>query len=158
MKKQKPIYHGIFFDKDDIASYKEHLGIDTPFLPDVVENPHVTFGFRVEPVDGFDELFASYTDSDGLVLIVGYGNDGGNEGFLVKIDSEIAAFYQGQIYGRDGNGDIYAHITISYDRASGRKPVDTGSIDFDMLDGYPLNTFGDFGYFDGKRVHYYKDE
>ena len=110
MKKQKPIYHGIFFDKGDIASYKEHLGIDTPSLPDVVENPHVTFGFRVEPVDGFDELFASYTDSDGLVLIVGYGNDGGNEGFLVKIDREIAEFYQGQIYERDGNGDTM-HIS-----------------------------------------------
>ena len=62
------------------------------------------------------------------------------------------------MYGRDENRNIYAHITISYDRASGRKPVDTGSIDFDMLDGYPLTTFGDFGYFDGKRIHYYKDE
>lgn len=55
-----------------IASYKEHLDIDTPSLPDVIENPHVTFGFCVEPVDGFDELFASYTDSDWLVLIVNY--------------------------------------------------------------------------------------
>lgn len=66
----------------------------------MIENPHVTFGFRVEPVDGFDELFASYTDSDGLVLIVGYGNDGGNEGFLVKIDREIAEFYQADLRAR----------------------------------------------------------
>lgn len=152
-----PIYHGIFFDKDEIAATKSHIGIDMPSLPNIIERPHVTFGFRIKPVDGFDELCVAYPNSDGLVLIIGYGNDGGNEGFLVQIDSEIADFYQGQVAGRDEKGNVYAHITISYDKAKGRKPVDTGSIKFNRINGFPVTTFGRFGYFDG-RVHYYDEE
>lgn len=152
------VIDGIFFDKNEIAAIKNHLGINMPLLPNVIEHPHVTFGFRSAPIDGFDKLCIDYMNSDGLILIIGYGNDSGNEGFLVEIDESIAEFYQGKILGRAQNGSIYGHITISYDKAAGRKPVDTGSIEFKLIDGYPVTTFGDFGYFDGRNVRYYRDE
>lgn len=152
-----PIYNGIFFDKNEITEIKKYIGIAMPSLPNVIDYPHVTFGFRVKPVEGFDKLCIDYPTSNGLVLVAGYGNDGGNEGFLVRIDSGISDFYQGQIVGRDERGNIYAHITISYDKAKGRKPVDTGSIDYETFDNISIPISGHFGYFDG-HVHYYENE
>ena len=152
-----PIYHGIFFNKDAINAIKKHIGIEAPSLPNVIKHPHITFGFRVKPIEGFDKLCIDYPTSDGLTLVVGYGNDSGNEGFLVQINHEIADFYQGQIAGRDEKGNIYAHITISYDKTQGRKPVDTGSIDYETFDNISIPISGHFGYFDG-HVHYYENE
>lgn len=116
-----PIYWGIFV---------ENLGGE---LEKVIPNQHITFGFRTE--------YPEYVHGQNVeVTIVGYGNDGKNEAFLVELPNSIM-----DIYG----GADRPHITLSVSESG--KPVDSWKLDFQPVP--PRSIIGKFGYFDKKGVH-----
>lgn len=98
------LYFGLFFD----------------FLPSTLERDterkHITFQFKPTEVPS-DIMFETFT-----VKIVGYGNNGKNEGFLVELPDELKPYYKGQ---------DKVHITLS--TQGDGKPVDTGNISFQMF-------------------------
>ena len=74
-----PIYHGIFFDQHDIENAVRK--INSPYkksLSKEIKYPHITFGFKVPIKDYFP------IGEEATIKIVGYGNDGGNEGLLAE--------------------------------------------------------------------------
>ena len=113
-----PIYWGVFLERDMPCA-----------LPTQVRNQHVTFGFRAEPPAGIP------WGEEVNVEIVGYGNDGQNEGYLVVLTSEQLSVY---------DGAPYAHITIGL---NGGKPKDTWKLHFEDIK--PRTVKGRWGKFLG---------
>lgn len=115
---QMPVYHGVFFDRDRLDALVDGNVPGRNELSHVIRHPHVTFGFRSQPVEGFH---------DGMRVngfkVIGYGNDGVNEGLLVKIPKRMRRYYQGA---------DQAHITLSL--ADGGNPKDTADLEFMPLD------------------------
>ena len=117
-----PIYWGIFVP---------NLGGK---LDKVVIFQHVTFGFRTE----FPEYMLGKPVD---VRVVGYGNDGKNEAYLVKLPKWTKDVY---------HGAETKHITLSV--AYGSKPIDSCKLKFKPIEE-PFYLEGIFGYFDGERIH-----
>lgn len=124
-----PIYFGIFFDKNDVVEAAGAVG--TNRLARVIETPHITFAFRKEMPAEFEALLGSEVS----VPVVGYANDGRNEGLEVTLDPSLLPMY---------NGASSVHVTVSV--ANGAKPVDTGKLRFAPVDS-DLTLVGRFGYF-----------
>jgi hypothetical protein len=101
------IYFGLFFETSDLP---------TPTLKRVVHNPHITFEFKPTtlPEEIIFEIFS--------VKVIGYGNDGQNEGLLIELPSDLKKYYKGQ---------SVVHITLSTDKKG--KPVDTGKIPYKLF-------------------------
>lgn len=118
MREPTPLYHGVFFDRNRLDELVDGNIPNRHGLPREIRNPHVTFGFHSQPVEGFH---------DGMGVngfrIIGYGNDGVNEGLLVRIPKRMRRYYQGA---------SQAHITLSL--AEGGQPKDTAKLDFTPLD------------------------
>lgn len=76
------IYYGVFFDENEIKKLVEQLAPGKR-LSNIVKNPHITFGFKKEMSDNFRSHIGGKYDL--TRKIIGYGNDGKNEGFLVEI-------------------------------------------------------------------------
>lgn len=116
-----PIYWGIFVN---------NMGGQ---LEKVVQNQHVTFGFREEYPEWVHGKSVEMT-------IVGYGNDGKNEAYLVELPDSIMDIY---------DGANRPHITLSV--SSDGRPVDSWKLDFKPIQPRPV--MGTFGYFDKEGVH-----
>lgn len=122
MKLEKYYYFmGCFFERDTILSLAEHYGTNRLFK--IIKCPHVTFKFRPKdiPVDllGQEMKFK----------VVGYGNDGKNEGLLVKLVYET--FEHGKAK------ELYSkikipHITVSVSEISRARY--TSDLDFINID------------------------
>ena len=115
-----PIYWGIFVPI---------LGGE---LERVVVFKHVTYGFKTEY-----PMWVHGKPAD--VKIIGYGNDGQNEAYLVKLPKWTEDIYR---------GSSIKHITLSVSRNG--KPIDSCHLEFKPIE--PFIVEGVFGYFDGQ-VH-----
>lgn len=118
------IYEGFFFDR----SVQEFIGS----LWHTIEHQHVTTEYK--PSVAHPELYGKKA----TFRIVGYGNDGENEGFLVRLtdcdDPDIDEIY---------NKIERPHITISVSPTG--KPVNTGKLRFHAFYGKEITLrFGAF--------------
>ena len=119
----KPIYWGIFTMNMNGTLYK------------VVPFQHVTFGFKTEYPE---EVRGKIAD----IKVVGYGNNGLNEAYLVELPEWTKQYYR---------GSSKPHVTLS--TSIGAKPVDSWKLDFKKVKPFMLE--GMFGYFDEEGVHLY---
>lgn len=107
---------------------------DRPALLEPVQHQHVTFGFRTEPPA--DIPWGEETK----VKVVGYGNDGMNEGLLVELSPSQTVVY---------SGAPVPHITVGL---NGGKAKDTWKLDFTEF-GKTAEITARWGWFDGA-YHY----
>ena len=129
------IYVGIFFAKEEMEKIKKK-NCGTPLENDIT-NKHVTIAFK--PTEFDTSLFGEIVE----VVVVGYGNNGKNEGVKVEIKSDNKILKSVNV----------PHITLSV--GNGGKPVDTGKLLFeDVSDKVTLK--GKIGYFspEGVKFHY----
>lgn len=123
-------YIGCFIDYDALHKAIAHL--PQARLAKVIEHPHVTFAYRPDCVDTalFGEPIA--------LTVVGYGNDGINEGLLVEVQTKNAVL--------QAMADDIAvpHITLSISEDG--KAVNTAKLTFS-----PIAPFGLCGHFGGYR-------
>lgn len=129
-------YIGCFLPKDQLARYVEK--VSTGHLVRIIGTPHVTFLFEPDHVN--EKLFGEKV----WIKVIGYGNNGANEGLLVNIYAE--------------NKEILSmvekikvpHITLSI--AENSRSYDTRYLDFYNIDPFMLE--GIFGGYrrDGKLV------
>ena len=104
MKRENISYIGIFTQHIDGQLYRD------------IPNQHITLAFR--PNQEQFETLLPYIGRDCSYKIIGYGNDGKNEGLQVVIEPGIPYF-----------GAEQQHITLSV--AEDGKPVDTGFLQFE---------------------------
>lgn len=124
------IYIGAFVDKKELLKAAETVSKNR--LQRVIDNPHVTFKFKPQSVD--KTLFGETVE----ITIIGYANDGKNEGFKVSVTSnnpELSKMIE---------AIPTPHITISV--AENGKPVDTGFLNFKNIH-CPIKITGTFGGF-----------
>ena len=124
-------YQGIFFDESVRA---ELIKLQKKGLNENIINMHVTFNYG--------KLYKFPEDIVGTeveVIIVGYGSDCLNSGFVVEIPEELNKVYK---------NTSAAHITVSLGEMNGikGKAVDTGKLKFNKLDK-TLKIKGRIGYF-----------
>lgn len=81
------MYHGCFVDKHQLKDIinNSSLKLSRTALEKEIEFPHVTFKYAPKDIDVATSLFGSHIK----VVAVGYGNNGENEGLLVKVFSDI---------------------------------------------------------------------
>jgi hypothetical protein len=129
------IYTGCFLDRDTLL--RAVAPIRQSPLVRAIEAPHVTSAFRPKWVDR--ALFGSQME----LALIGYGNDGNNEGVLVELRQADAAV-------RDLFEQIpVPHITLAVSETG--KPVDTKNLRFTPIQTIVLTgTYG--GYLPNGRV------
>lgn len=142
MKKSNYIYTGVFFDKEYIEDTVNRY-ITKDRLARVIKNPHVTFTYKPEEVN--PRLFGTMV----VFVVIGYANDGKNQGLQVVIARPNARL--APEYVKIGN----PHVTISV--SADGKPVDTGKMIFTPIE-QPFNIHGYYGAFNGKEVVTYDEE
>lgn len=103
-------------------------------LKNIVENQHITF---VPPgVPKTLPVIGAYYD----FKVIGYANDGQNEGVLVELPDELKEYYHNQ---------NPPHITLSL--ADGAKAVNTGKLNFESFP-VPFNVKVQFGEFTNQGI------
>ena len=121
------IYVGCFITEKDFTEILQRLPDGR--LERLIENPHITFAYRPEKVD--ESLFGEEIK----ITVVGYGNDGENEGVKVELFTKSTIL-------QDMIGDISVpHITISVSKKG--KPVNTKQLNFRAVN--PFEIYGKFG-------------
>ena len=101
-----------------------------------ISTPHITLDFK--PTD----LHLNSFGTKAIIKVIGYGNDGKNEGYLCQIepeDKELAA----QV-----SKIAVPHLTLSVSKNG--KPVDTAKLEFQKIQ--PFSIIGTFGAFTPKGV------
>lgn len=124
---QDYIYIGCFVDPALLRAAADQ--VTGAHLARIIEAPHVTFQYKPSAVD--ESLFGEEID----IIVLGYGNDGANEGFLVRLEARhpaLAAWIK---------TIEVPHITISVSPTG--KPVDTRYLTFRPLPAFHLT--GIFG-------------
>lgn len=127
------IYNALFIDS---ADKDKLLTISSQHLSKIIAEPHVTLHFRPVGANVYSNLWGSKAE----LTVVGYANDGKNEGVLVKIKAEDPILQS--LY----SSVETPHITISV--SDDGKPVDTAKLDFQLCD--PVTLHATFGAFDEK--------
>ena len=123
-------YEGIFFKLEELEKVIEKANCGKR-LAKTIERPHVTTAFNpASPSVGYK------IGEKVSVTVIGYGNDGKNEGFLVALPTGKPCCNK------------QPHITVSI--AHDGKAVDTGRLKFYPID--PIEIEGRFGYFNGKEL------
>ena len=121
------IYTGAFIDQKILLGAIKSIKGDR--LEKLIEFPHITFQFHPETVPTL--LFGEKI----YVRVVGYSNDGKNEGLKVE------AFAANPLLSDMIKEILVPHITISVS-AKG-KPVDTAKLDFHRIEPFFMEmTFG----------------
>lgn len=113
-------YFGVFFDPEDLPIKGK--------LKNVICNPHITFEFLPEQVP------SNLLGEKVTVTVIGYGNDGQNEGLTVKLPHYVEDYYK---------NNATPHITLSI--AEGAKAVNTKNLVFTEI--RPVTITGQFGIF-----------
>lgn len=130
------VYVGYFIEPTQFEALLDRLdeqGLGDGHLHRMISCPHVTIEYM--PRDAHGELFGATQ----VMTVVGYGNDGRNEGVMV----ELGAVGDGKL-DRLGESVPLPHVTLSVSRDG--KPVDTGGLEFVPLDE-PFELEGRFGGF-----------
>lgn len=114
--KDKAFYTGIFVDREELYNkFPAHL-------ENSVEKPHVTINFAPNET----QLHLEELGSDAKVFAVGYGNNGKNEGLLVKVETDNPVLEK-------AIKDIEVpHITLSCSNDS--HPMYTSKLEFSPLE------------------------
>lgn len=130
------VYVGYFIEPEqfeELLGRLDEQGLGDGHLHRMISCPHVTMEYM--PRDAHGELFGKTR----TMTVVGYGNDGRNEGVMVELgttgDDELA---------RLGESVPMPHVTLSVSRDG--RPVDTGGLEFSPLDE-PFELEGRFGGF-----------
>ena len=121
------LYTGWFVEPEEIGQIAAELAPQR--LEKKIEYPHITLVFKPEQVN--TELFGSKA----RITVTGYGNDGENEGVLVKVEPEEETLRHAVL-----NLDT-PHITLSI--AEGAKAVNTRKLEFHSVE--PVVLEGIFG-------------
>ena len=135
-RNSKPLYCGLFVRSDELTD--KLRTIPGKRLEKLVSVPHVTFAYRPKeyPVDCLGER--------ATVWAFAYGNDGNNEGLLVRVesDSERLRALAERIE--------TPHITCS--TARGGRPVDTAALSFTEIPSFSLDAVFGICFADGSVV------
>lgn len=126
--RQKTFFAGIFLNPDEL------YGKVRPTLEKPIEHPHVTTNFKPDAT----QLNLEQIGSGAKIYAVGYGNDGKNEGLLVKVEAEDPVVQAAC------NALETPHITLSISEKGQAK--DTAFLDFRPLEE-PIELTGDYGLF-----------
>ena len=121
------IYVGCFIRLRDFQNAVK--GIRKNPLENDIQDPHITFAYRPREVDQF--LFGTSIK----IKIVGYGNDGENEGLKVQLSSS-EPHMQYMIDELE-----IPHITIAVSNEG--KPVNTKRLIFEEIE--PIELYGKYG-------------
>lgn len=121
------IYIGCFIRLHDFQSAIK--GIRTNPLENDIQDPHITFAYR--PIEVDQSLFGTPIK----IKIVGYGNDGENEGVKVQLSSSKPRMQ----YLIDELET--PHITIAVSNEG--RPVNTKRLDFEEVE--PIELTGKYG-------------
>lgn len=114
--KEEVFYAGIFVDREELYSKFP------PHLEKTVENPHITTNFAPDET----QLHLEELGEEVKITIIGYGNDGKNEGLLVKLESSNPVIQK-------AIDDIKVpHITLSCSKDS--HPMYTSQLVFTPLE------------------------
>lgn len=124
------IYNALFVDNEE---RKKLLTIGSKHLSKIIAEPHVTLHFRPTAENTYSNLWGGKA----TLKVVGYANDGKNEGVLVKVKAEDPLL---QVL---FDSVKTPHITISV--SDDGKPVDTAKLDFQLCD--PITVKATFGAF-----------
>ena len=120
---------GVFIDPETL-----HTKIQ-PTLEKVMDNPCVTMKFRPSEIS---QLHPEQLGSSAKIYAVGYGNDGKNEGILVKIEADDPEIQEAC--------DAVKVPYIALSMAEGAKVTDTEKLDFAPLEE-PVELTGKYGLF-----------
>ena len=128
----RTFYSGLFVDNNAVLANIQ------PQLKNVIPDMHVTTNFQ----PGGKEVRLDQVGTQAKITAIGYGNDGKNEGLLVKVEAEDPEI-QAAI-------DVVPvpHITLSV--ADDAHPKDTDKLDFKPLEK-PFEITGTYGIFGRKR-------
>ena len=125
-------YQGGFFN-NKTAKYIVSLQKDG--LEEIVRDMHVTFKFGTleqYPEDMLDKEFE--------IELIGYGSDGKNSGFEVRLPKELEEKWY------KGNRPIHTTVSIGTKDGVKGKPVDTAKLNFIPLES-PIKLIIQLGYF-----------
>lgn len=124
----KYIYIAIFVDAEEVYNKAEGSRLEK-----LIRFPHVTLKFKPESVN--ESLFGEKV----TVKIIGYGNNGDNEGWKVDLYTENL-----ELRKMIDNVEV-PHITLSTSLQG--KPVDTKNLQFEECNGIILHgIFGGYTY------------
>lgn len=137
------IYEGLFFDEEEASIINS---LDEGHLPIIINEVHCTFKFKPQKDEIFDEIVGNLYE----ITLIGYGCDGQNSGFEIKLPSELEKFYIN--YESDSSILRVPHITSSLNY--GALPKNTKDLNFKPLEK-EIKIKGRFGYWvkDGDRGH-----
>ena len=122
----KVLYSGLFVNPDELYS-KIHPTLEKP-----IEAPHVTTAFK----PNLSQLNLDQLGSTARILAIGYGNDGDNEGLLVKVETEDPAIQEAC------NALETPHITLSI--SSKGLAQNTANLEFRPIEE-PFEITGQYG-------------
>lgn len=144
--KDQIIYTGIFVDPEEL------YGKFPPSLSHRIRDPHVTVGYRPDA----SKMFLNALGSDAKIDIIGYGNDGQNEGVLVRVEAKDSGIQKtlNERVAPDQNGElkpVLMHITLSI--AENAEAVNTRNLEFTELKE-PVSISGSYKLFrkDGELI------
>ena len=124
----KVFYAGLFVDPEDLYG-KIH-----PTLEKTIECPHVTTQFKPNA----EQLHLDQLGSGAKIYAIGYGNDGKNEGLLVRVEADDPVIQQ-------ACDELKTpHITLSVSKNG--QPKDTVNLEFSPLET-PFELTGEYGLF-----------
>lgn len=123
-----PIYTGIFLNSDEV--YK----LFPPKLSIVVGHPHVTLAYR----GGIESAHEEFLGEAVKVRVIGYANDGKNEGLQVELTAENSELQ------KLCNAVEIPHVTLSTSRESKNRL--TKDSNFAPLEK-PIELVGHYGVF-----------
>lgn len=121
------VYVGCFVRFENFQSAIRHIRKNP--LENDIQDPHITFAYK--PKEVVQSLFGEKIH----IIIVGYGNDGLNEGLKVQLRADNPAI-QSMI-----DQIEVPHITIAV--SSEGKPVHTKNLDFENIN--PIEMEGKYG-------------
>lgn len=137
--RQKTVYAGLFLEPDDLFQKVQ------PTLEKAIEHPHITTSFKPT----VEQLNLDQIGSKAKITAIGYGNDGKNEGLLVKIEAENPEIQKAC------DALETPHITLSLGK--GGQAKNTAFLDFEPLER-PIELSGAYGLFSQGSVIKEKDE
>ena len=126
--RQRTVYTGLFISPEELYSRRQAT------LEKPIEHPHVTTAFKPDS----DQLHLAQIGSNAKIYAIGYGNDGENEGLLVKVEADSLEVQEAC------DALEIPHITLSTSRRGQAK--NTAFLEFTPLEE-PIELDGQFGIF-----------
>ena len=122
----KVLYSGLFVDPSEL------YGTVQPTLERPIKTPHVTTAFK----PNLSQLNLEQLGSEARIFAIGYGNDGQNEGLLVRVEADDPAIQKAC------DSVKTPHITLSISKNGQAK--DTANLEFAPIET-PFEITGQYG-------------